>query len=260
MGISEVRPVARPVARRVEPVITAGATELDATGAGNAFAQEQIRRQQAALLAAVDTGQVDLAAPKSAVWRLGYRDGMAQGKGGLATVQRDLTTLKAINGAAGATGVAADDLTAMSIIESSGNRNVGTNRFGYTGLMQMGRDSASDVGMSYASLQGGANVANNALAGAKYWQINDRRLDEEIPRDPLHMYLAHQQGAGGTNTLMKTLASDPSKAATRAQRNNLPPEVRRAIGGTPSHQDFYDYWSGKMEAIQDAIATSKHLH
>ena len=85
----------------------------------------------------------------------------------------------------------------MSIIESTGNRHVGTNYFGYTGLMQMGRTAAADVGMSYSSLVGSNNVENNAMAGAKYWNVNDKRLDKSVPRDPLHMYLAHQQGAGG---------------------------------------------------------------
>lgn len=145
----------------------------------------------------------------------------------------------------------------MSIIESTGNRNVGTNAYGYTGLMQMGRDAATDVGMSYGSLQGGANVDNNALAGAKYWKVNEERLDPGVPRDPLHMYLAHQQGAGGTNALMKTLATSPGAAAHGAQKNNLPDKVRKAKGGKISQQDFYDYWAGKMQAIQDSIAAAK---
>lgn len=145
----------------------------------------------------------------------------------------------------------------MAIIESTGNRNVGTNAFGYTGLMQMGRSAAKDVGTSYAGIQGGKNVQNNALAGAQYWQLNDGRLNANIPRDPLHMYLAHQQGAGGTNSLMSGLKTAPNRAANRNQRNNLPSTLRRTLGRPITRQDFYDFWSGKMTAIQDAIAARR---
>lgn len=195
-------------------------------------------------------------ANKSEVWKQGYRDGLAQGAGGMRNIEGDAQTQGAIRRASGATGVAEDNLTAMSIIESTGNRNVGTNAFGYTGLMQMGRDAATDVGMSYSSLQGGGNVNNNALAGARYWNVNARRLDEDIPRDPLHMYLAHQQGATGTNNLMRTLRENPGAAAHGAQRNNLPETVRR--GRRVTQQDFYDYWAGKMQAIQDTMAARRN--
>lgn len=205
-------------------------------------------------VAAADTIPARYAA-KSEVWKQGYRDGLAQGADGMRNIEGDAQTQGAIRRASGATGVAEDNLTAMSIIESTGNRNVGTNAFGYTGLMQMGRDAASDLGMSYGSLQGGGNVNNNALAGARYWNLNDQRLDEGIPRDPLHMYLAHQQGATGTNNLMRTLRENPGAAAPGAQRNNLPETVRR--GRRVTQQDFYDYWAGKMQAIQDAMAARR---
>jgi hypothetical protein len=56
----------------------------------------------------------------------------------------------------------------------------------------MGRDAAKNMGMALGSVTGGENVDNNALAGAKYWNQNAQVLDEDIPRDPRHMYLAHQ--------------------------------------------------------------------
>lgn len=237
-------------------------------GRGNAFLQDQLRArqaqegpglaegQEAAQLAAGDAIPSQYAS-ESEVWRMGYLDGVAQARGGLANIGGDARTQGALSQAATATGVAEDDLTAMAIIESTGNRNIGTNAYGYTGLMQMGRDAATDLGMSYSKMKGGANVDNNALAGARYWKLNEQRLDEDIPRDPLHMYLAHQQGAGGTNQLMDTLATNPGKAAHGAQKNNLPGHVRQARGKSLTQQDFYDYWAGKMQAIQDAIAASK---
>jgi hypothetical protein len=196
-------------------------------------------------------------AGRSDAWRTGYRDGMGQAAGGLRNIEQDAATGDALAFASRETGISVDDLTAMAIIESTGNRNVGTNAFGYTGLMQMGSAAATDVGATYESLQGGENVQNNALAGAQYWQLNDRRLNANIPRDPLHMYLAHQQGAGGTNSLMRGLAASPNTLANRNQRNNLPGSLRRTLGRPITRQDFYDYWSGKMTAIQDAIAARR---
>lgn len=221
----------------------------------NSEVQEQLRQQPQGDA----SGQVapDPKAGKSRAWQLGYDDGVAQGQGGIANIQGDALTQEALQNASDKTGVSYDDLTAMAIIESTGNRKIGTNASGYTGLMQMGADAAKDVGMSYKGLQGAGNVNNNALAGAKYWNLNDQRLDEDIPRDPLHMYLAHQQGAGGTNTLMKNLQEDPSANASRNQKNNLPGHVTKALGGKVTQKDFYDYWQGKMTAIQNAIRESK---
>ncbi|MFT5681500.1 MAG: hypothetical protein ACI8RZ_002406 [Myxococcota bacterium] len=189
---------------------------------------------------------------QSEAWRLGYDDGVMQAEGGMENIQSDPVTQSALSDAAQASGVSQDDLTAMAIIESTGNRDVGTNRSGFTGLMQMGRRASQDVDMPFEDLKGADNVDNNALAGARYWNLNDQWLNEEIPRDPLHMYLAHQQGAGGTNSLMSTLAEDPNTTASRNQRNNLPGRVVQTLGNVTA-QDFYDYWSGKMTAIQDAV-------
>jgi hypothetical protein len=196
-------------------------------------------------------------ASKSATWKRGYADGLAQGRAGMARIDADEKTLAALAGASKNTGVKQDDLTAMAIIESTGNRAVGTNAFGYTGLMQMGQDAASDLGMSYSKMRGAENVGNNALAGARYWKLNEERLNRNVPKDPLHMYLAHQQGAGGTNALMDTLATNPGAKATGAQRNNLPGDLKKQLGKGATQQNFYDYWAGKMQAIQDVIAAKK---
>ncbi len=194
---------------------------------------------------------------QSKIWKMGYRHGVAQARGGVANITSDPLTRAALDKAASATDLNVDDLWAMAIIESTGNRHVGTNGSGYTGLMHMGKAAARDVGMSYGKMQGASNVDYNALAGAKFWQRNDELLDESVPRDPLHMYLAHQQGGGGTNTLMRDLQTRPNAAAKHAQRVNLPPEVRRAMGGTVTRQNFYDYWAGKMTAIRESIAAHR---
>ena len=191
--------------------------------------------------------------PKSKAEKLGLKDGLRHGQEGMNNLNSSPTTMQALQNAAQKTGNNIQDLQAMSIIESTGNAGVGTNKFGYTGLMQMGQDAAKDVGMSYSSMVGSGNVNNNALGGARYMNLNKGRLNSNIPKDPLHLYLAHQQGAGGTNSLMKTLAKNPAAPLTRNQLNNLPPQVRNQLGGNMTQQDFYDYWKGKMDGIQQRV-------
>ena len=227
---------------------TQGTTQ--AAGQGNQAAVEQANM----VVATASTDIPQQYAGKSAVWKSGYRDGLAQARDGLANIEGDATTRSAIADASTATGVDIDNLTAMAIIESTGNRSIGTNGSGYTGLMQMGSEATREVGMRFSSVKGASNVANNALAGAKYWNLNDERLGEDVPRDPLHMYLAHQQGAGGTTRLHETLQTNPTAAATGAQKGNLPEALRATLGKNITQQDFYDYWAGKMQAIQDALA------
>lgn len=238
-------PPAEP-ARQAAPIATA------ADPLRLALLREQSRRIHGKGEAAPEDAAPSEYDTRSEAWRMGYDDGKAQARDGLNNLQEDPATQRALSEAAAATGVSLDNLIAMAIIESTGNCDVGTNRSGFTGLMQMGRRSAQDVGIPYEDLQGADNVTNNARAGAEYWLLNDQWLNEEVPRDPLHMYLAHQQGAGGTNALMKLLSETPGKVARRNQRNNLPGRVSRVLSPV-TIQDFYDYWTGKMTAIQEAI-------
>lgn len=247
LAVQPPLPRRRPATAPVSAPTTAGAT----SARGNAYEAGQSN----AVLQAASTGTIPQRyANKSAVWKMGYEDGVAQGEAGIANIEADARTTRALADASTATGVSVDNLTAMAIIESTGNRSIGTNSAGYTGLMQMGSAATREVGMRQSQVTGAANVGNNALAGAKYWNLNDQRLDDDVPRDPLHMYLAHQQGAGGTNRLMDTLATDPTAATTGAQRGNLPEAVRTARGRSLNQRDFYDYWAGKMQAIQDILA------
>jgi len=192
-------------------------------------------------------------APSSKAGQIGYEDGLAHGQSGLKNIANSPATQAALQRASEATGIPLNDLTTVSIIESSGNAAVGTNAFGYTGLMQMGPAAAQDVGVSFSSLVGAANVSNNALAGAKYLSLSSSWLNSGIAPTPLHMYMAHQQGAGGTNTMMRTLATNPGAAATRNQLNNVPGHLKSALGNL-TQQDFYDYWAGKVSAVEQTVA------
>jgi hypothetical protein len=181
----------------------------------------------------------------------GRKAGQAQAQAGVNNIANSPQTMNALQNAAQQTGQSFNDLATKAIIESTGNAGVGTNPYGYTGLMQMGRAAASDVGMSYGSLVGAGNVGNNALAGAKYMNLNAARLPAGIPKDGFHLYMAHQQGAGGTAQLMRTLANNPGAALTPNQANQL--DLGRVLGRNPTQQDFYDYFKGKYKAAEEAV-------
>ena len=83
--------------------------------------------------------------------------------------------------------------------------------------------------------------------------VNKGLLASNVPKDPLHLYLAHQQGAHGTNTLMDQLASNPNSPITEAMSRNLPEGLQNQLGKNLTHQDFYDYWKGKMDGIQEKV-------
>ncbi|MDH4140640.1 MAG: transglycosylase SLT domain-containing protein, partial [Coriobacteriia bacterium] len=149
-----------------------------------------------------------------------------------------------------------EDLVAMAIIESGGNKDVGTNRFGYSGLMQLGKDAAKTVGMPMSELTGGQNVENNVHAAAELWKKNAKSLASGVPRNLLFMYLAHQQGRGGTNVLWRRLQRDPDMALTKNQKPNLPTAVKKTLiqeHGLVTQQDFFDYWRGKIDFIESYV-------
>jgi hypothetical protein len=164
--------------------------------------------------------------------------------------------MSAIESASHTTGVSVGDLTAMALIESGGDANIGTNRYGYTGLMQIGRMAASDVGMSMRDVTGAGNVSNNALAAALLWVRNARSLSRDIPRTTVNLYLAHQLGARGMNELWATVRTNPNQPLTENQRGQLPGAVMRQLSQdhrVVTQRDFYDFWVGRAGGIREAI-------
>jgi len=190
--------------------------------------------------------------PQSQAGQLGQQHGNSMAEQGLRNISRSPATQEALANAANQTSLSLQDATTVSIMESTGNAAVGTNYAGYTGLMQMGPAAAKDVGMSFQSLLGAANVHNNALAGARYMELSSSWLHSSVPRNTLTMYLSHQQGAGGTNRLFQTLSTNPSAPATPNQLSNLPGQLKQTLGNV-TQQDFYDYWNHKVRAVEDKV-------
>ncbi len=171
----------------------------------------------------------------------------------------DTEIMEAFHHANKLTGVPINYLMVFAYIESRGNQKIGTNSYGYTGLMQVGQDATSDIIRNFpeAVSNGVAwkevikSVKINVLAAAYYMKLNRKRLDKSIPDDVLHTYLAHQQGAGGLKRLIYTLKINPNTKANKNQLNNLPTKFIISKGG-PEHvtiNDFYEYYKKRIGDI-----------
>lgn len=140
-------------------------------------------------------------------------------------------------------------------IESMGDASAVAPNGLYRGLGQMGRDAWSEAN---ALLKGGVggfeNVMNpgiNFAATKAYMAINARRVKNAPMDNPLHLYLAHQQGAGGLTQIYhaaRTGSSVEGKIGKNMQ-SNLP---RSAGSATPLN--FYNYWAGAINSRYKAFA------
>jgi RHS repeat-associated protein len=177
----------------------------------------------------------------------------------ISNMMSDPTTKSALENASKSTGVNMEDLMTMAMVESNGNAYVGTNKYGYTGLMQLGASAVKDIqqthpGITYKGVK--SNVEMNATAGALYWKQNEKSLNAYgIEINVLHQYLAHQQGAKGLSTLLHTLKTNPDEPIIKNQRTNLPPKFIKEHNGNVTQQDFYDYWKGRIGNIQFNVNT-----
>ena len=158
----------------------------------------------------------------------------------------DTLTNYALHNAATQTGVDIQMLETMAMIESSGNREVGQNVYGYVGLMQMGQIALADVNANNTNQitwdEVVNNVNTNALAAAEYLRLNSNRLRRRyIPINATNLYLAHQQGVGGLHQLLRTLQTNPNAPLTSPQRSNY-----YGHESNPTQQDFYNYWNEQV--------------
>ena len=175
----------------------------------------------------------------------------------IAKMMRDPITRHALEKASSATGVSIESLMTMAIIESGGNRNIGTNKYGYTGLMQLGKVAVGDIqktnhSITYEGVK--KNAEMNSLAGAIYWNQNSKNLrDNNISNTILNQYLAHQQGAGGLQKLLNTLKAEPNAPITKNQSKNLPETFIKAHHGNVTQQEFYNYWENSINNIQSSV-------
>jgi hypothetical protein len=135
----------------------------------------------------------------------------------------------------------------------------------YTGLFQMGKNEAISVGYTYRDggpkdLHGtkAKNIENNAIAGAKL--LLRRKQD-----NPFDMYLAHQQGSGGRNNLIKKVKNNPNEKLYPFKRNTQKSRLygnfsENFLGSKAKQQltfsQWYYYWKGRIEGVSSVMPNS----
>ena len=176
----------------------------------------------------------------------------------------DPETKLALENASQKTSISLSDLMVMAIIESGGNKNIGTNKSSYTGLMQMGQLATTDVQKIDSTItfeKVKSSVEINALAGAIYMKKNFEMLTKNnIETNVLNLYLSHQQGLSGFTGLLKDLKTNPNSLANKNQLNNIAYGYTKHNGkivkwGSKesklvTKQEFYQGWVAKIDKIK----------
>ncbi|RYE53058.1 MAG: hypothetical protein EOP48_15185 [Sphingobacteriales bacterium] len=170
----------------------------------------------------------------------------------------DPETVEALKYASAKTGVALADLMTMAIIESHGDKNIGTNKHGYVGLMQLGKPAIDDITPNHPEITMNSitnDVKMNALAGALYWKRNENSLRKyNIPSNLFNQYMAHQQGARGFSRLLKQLRIDPNAPLTEKQKPNMPGDYfKKHAGEKVTQQMFYNAWVEKLGRFENKV-------
>ena len=134
-------------------------------------------------------------------------------------------------------GIPVETLNGIAQIESSGRYWV-TNKAGYAGLFQMGKDEFA----KFSPDPNGSPLDPylNAQAAANYMSYHAEGLQKRgIPVTSENLYLAHQQGLGGISSIFKAAqGTQPLSDTTRRNMRSNPP------GGkvTEDPKEFLSSW------------------
>lgn len=144
-------------------------------------------------------------------------------------------------------------LNAFIGVESMGVSDV-TNDFGYVGLGQFKKPAWDDAKRYVPGLlpwsekiakdpgQGFAAIKGFMLANANY--VKKSGIDMS---DPVNLYLAHQQGAGGLMEIHKGMSTGQVSSKLRRNMDN-----NGMRGGTPTQ--FYKYWQDRFYKNYESFA------
>ncbi|MCC6672653.1 MAG: hypothetical protein IT458_16430 [Planctomycetes bacterium] len=192
----------------------------------------------------------------------------ATARGAAARLATDRELQRALEQAAERlTRVTVQDLRRIVAIESAARVDVGVNRFGYSGLFQLGAAACADVGTTLEEVR--ADWRSNVAAGARFAELQHRRLADLLARsadlrgvstDSFLLYLAHQQGAmGALDVLQRVHDGSAAVAPIEANhRHNFAPGsglVRRLEEGgrTPTLLEYYVYLRGVFDAVVEEV-------
>ena len=162
-------------------------------------------------------------------------------------------------------------------IESRARKGVGTNKYGYTGLTQMGGEALKDVakldgfaGLTLADIDGPNEWRRNLEAGRAFLMLKRAEIGPnlekngvpagaaaELAGEPFLLYLMHQQGGGGGAAITAAVhRGDRTLKANKDQLNNFPKSVLRDLkqdGHEPRTIEFYAYWLGAYAAVREQV-------
>lgn len=150
---------------------------------------------------------------------------------------------KAIKLASDKYGIPVSALQAIAQIESN-KRYWVTNKAGYSGLYQMGRDEFAQFSPDPSGSP--LDPYLNAMAGANYMAFNAAGLKAAgIPTTAENIYLAHQQGLGGISSIYAAAKGEKALGAStiRNMKSNPPQD---GAGATDDPRSFIDRWSAVM--------------
>lgn len=151
---------------------------------------------------------------------------------------------KAIASASAETGVDAGYMRTMAKIESGGDPNA-KNKSGAKGLYQFVPSTAKAYGLSGQEF----DPKQAALAAAKLTIANKKQLENSgVEATPEMLYMAHQQGAGGTSKLVKA-------ARKNKGWNDLDAETQQNMasnaGKGMSPAEFISMWQKKYQKASE---------
>jgi hypothetical protein len=163
-----------------------------------------------------------------------------------------------IEAAAKKYGVSVEHMRAMANIESSGDVNARSST-GALGLYQFTRGTGKQYGMMSDAER--LDPRKNAEAAARLTLDNKRALEKAgLSSDGANLYLAHQQGVGGTKALHKAIDSGADPSTIKLGKNMTLRQSMDLNGGkgmTP--EQFKAMWQKKYDAKYAQINEGKLL-
>ena len=190
------------------------------------------------------------------------------------------------------TGTDSNFVKNIAVHESMVGQNKGTNDvnpLGYVGLMQFGKDAATDVNNSVSNLifnklqnlnsytfdaeldttnktlklpaSWPSDKTNNsffddfvsAVAAVEYAKLNLGKVPSASPTDVLDGYLSHQQGRGGYKDIIANQTNLLSDGSVRASNMNGNKPFTSSTVNYNTWSDWLNGWQGKIQFVYDQI-------
>lgn len=175
-----------------------------------------------------------------------YRDTVSGGGSLKWSSKASPELFKEIENAAAKHGVPADFLKVMAYTESRGDPNA-TNPSGAKGVYQFIPQASKQYGITGREF----DMAVNVDAGARMAADNKKIVERITGRaaEPYEIYLAHQQGPGGIEDILKSAAAGAQDVRRSDVRRNMNNNMGK--GKTPAQ--FIAYWKERFNGYMSQL-------